>query len=56
MFRLQNLSKSVTFLTHIRAFPAAAKCRVTQKPGNSSVLSGKTKNSFEPKICLCKVV
>ena len=50
-FRLQNLSKSVMSLTHIRA-----KCRVMQKPGNSSVLSRKTKNPFAPKICLCKDV
>ena len=56
MFRSQNLPKSVMFLTHIRAFPAPAKCRVTQKPGSSSVLSRKTKNPFEPKICLCKDV
>ena len=32
MFRWQNLKKSVTCLTHIRAFPAAS-----QIPGNSSV-------------------
>ena len=39
------------FLTH---FPGAlpAKCGVTQKPGNSSVLYRKTKNPFKPKICL----
>ena len=34
MFRLQNLPRSVMFLTRIRAFLAAS--RVTQKPGNSS--------------------
>jgi len=30
------------------------KCRVTQKPRNSSVLDRKTKNPFEPKLCLNK--
>ena len=54
MFGWQNLQKSVMFLTNIRSFPAAAKCRVTQKPGNSSVLYRKTKNPFEPKTFLCK--
>ena len=54
MFGQQNLQKSVMFLTNIRSFPAAAKCRVTQKPGNSSVLYRKTKNPFEPKTFLCK--
>ena len=29
-----------------------AKCRVTQKPGNPSVLYRKTKNPFKPKICI----
>ena len=42
------------FLTHLRALRAPTKCRVAQKPGNSSVLYRKTKNPFEPKICLYK--
>ena len=41
-----------------KSFPGRQQLffRVTQKPGNSSVLSRKTKNPFEPKICLCKDV
>ena len=36
--------------------PATCKCRVTRKPGNSSVHYRKTKNPFEPKICVNKSV
>ena len=31
IFRLKNLKKSVTFLTHLRVFPPPAKCHVKQK-------------------------
>ena len=34
----------------------SAECRLTQKPGKSSVLYRKTENPFEPKICLHKGV
>ena len=57
MFRLQNLPKSVMFLTHIRAFPAAKLNAASRKSLEiSSVLSRKTKNPFKPKNYLCKGV
>ena len=45
-----SVSLRGTILTHIRA----SWCRVTQKPGNSSVFYCKTKakNPFEPRICV----
>ena len=47
-FRLQNLKKLMMFLlTHIRTLLAQAKCCITQKLGNSSVLYCKTKNPFK---------
>ena len=44
--------KLVMLLLNIRAFPAPAKCRFTQKLGNSSILYHKTKNPYYPKICI----
>ena len=53
MFRYQNLPKLVP--TEEPSRPPV-NCRVTQKPRNSNGLYRKTKNPFEPKLCLNKGV
>ena len=38
------------FVAYMRTVRKPSKCPVTQKLGNSSILYGKTKNSFELRI------
>ena len=48
--RVELIKIKVIFILRQGMLPA--KCRVTQKPGNSSVFCRKTKNPFVPKICI----
>ena len=50
--RVELIKLKVIFI--LRQGTSPAKCRVTQKPRNSSVFRRKTKNPFVPKICVNK--
>ena len=53
--KIRQCQKTGNFLAYMAAFPLA-KCRVTRKLWNSSVLYRKMKNHFEPKIYMGKGV
>ena len=50
--RVELIKIKVIFI--LRQGTSPAKCRVAQKPGNSSVFCRKTKNPFVPKISINK--